>query len=662
MAMALCVLSASNAEIQVKDLDGTNVEITFTYKDAKASEMGAIGSFNSWTVPGTAMTKNVDGVWEVKIKALATDEIQYKFYSGGTWIVDTMSPDKKDDGYGGTNGLIIVADILSGVTPAVPNAAPAATAADGDASEPVAKVYPSKLNFGMYTIIGSKTTFSTQGVVDKTDKGLETDSTGLFGKSFWKIGGTLLPNVTAWFEMKAFEGYKPVWAQDARGVVSPKLNDGAAGLGVGLATNPVNYINGGNSVINSLKTGLDTPYIVWETGYGYAKPQKRTAVLWETLGERDANNGYMRFDLGPKLKKAGDYTIEATIAPNMIFGTYSMFSWLGVSAGPVKADFQYDFKSAEGAKLEKIFNKIYHQDYILGIKTKIASVDVSAQGMLNQFSEADFEARKNTAGEVKASWTLPKDVFGVTAGYRYTGDGSELLYGTNADALGDKGKQRVLMNFFGKPVESVKIGVDTSVTLTSNYISENAYELYAKPYTELNLAETLGKKSSLNVYIKTKYNLRDNTEYAGSESRFLFNEAGAKLSITDPVKGKLNTLDVYYGLNNSDDNKMFNTLIAVFGLPKDATVELGLGIRTVHDSASGKIKDNNNLMGFSLGSSWKIPSSRLKTPLLYGAFVYNMDPYDDGSNSLKFVDYVTDGGVNKNDGKAQLRLLLKWDF
>ncbi|HTH14374.1 MAG TPA: glycogen-binding domain-containing protein, partial [Spirochaetia bacterium] len=110
LAAAFLMGSAAFAEIALKDAGNGQVTITFTYQDDKASEMDVIGSFDNWTAPGEAMTKNPAGLWEKAITAASTDEITYKFYSKGTWITDEKAPDLKDDGYGGHNGLIVVAD------------------------------------------------------------------------------------------------------------------------------------------------------------------------------------------------------------------------------------------------------------------------------------------------------------------------------------------------------------------------------------------------------------------------------------------------------------------------------------------------------------------------------------------------------------------------
>lgn len=656
LALALLVAGMSVAEVRVKALDDVNVEIIFTWKDDAATEMAVIGTFNNWVEPGVPMTRNADGLWEYTLKGTVTDEIAYKIFNKGTYIFDAGAPDKKDDGFGGNNGLIIVADVLAGIAPGQLAASGAAGGSTG-----FVNTYPSKFNFGMYTVLGSKSTFVTQGLVDKTVKGLETDSTGLYGKSYWKVGGTLWPSVTAWFEMKVFDGYQAIWAQDATGLVSPELDAGLAGLFSGLLFNPVNWLGGANPVLNSIKTGLETPFLVWETGYGYAKPTKRTAVLWETLNERDGNDGYMRFDLGPELRKIGGLAIEATIAPNKMSGNYGFFGWFGASLGDLKLDFQYDFKSAATDDLSAIFDKLYHQDLLFGAKYKLAGVNLAAQGLVNLYSEEPFGIDSHTAAELKADWALPADAFGLAASYRYTGSMAELLFG-NADSLGTKGTQRVYLNLWGKPLPALKLGLDSSAVLESAKIADAAIEFDAKPYAEYALDALLGKKSSVNAYAKLKYDLETGAAYEASGSAFQFGEAGAKFYLDAPVPSVVNSMDLYWGFNNWDADKVFNTLIASFRMPKDLSAELGLGLRTPRASASSEVKAENNLLGASIGASWKVPKPALKSPLIYGAFAWNMDPYDSDGNTLAMDGYTTADGAAKNDGYATFRLMMKWDF
>ena len=651
--LAVCAGSLLFAEVRIKSVDANTVEITFLYKHP-ASEMGVIGSFDNWTVPGEAMTKNADGMWEKTITAAATDTLQYKFFSKDTWIFDPMAPDKKDDGFGGNNGLIVVADILSGLTE-LPSSTPVAK----DSAKPTApKEVRSRLNFGTTTVLGSRSTFSTQGMVDKTKKGLEADETGFYAKTGINFNGTIVPNMPVYLDMKILEGYKNIWAQDSRGIVSPKASDGARDLALGLLTNPVQYMNDGDSNLKAFKTGIETPWVKWETGYGEARSMKRQSMLWTTLNDRNGDDGYTRFDLGESLRPIGDGYLNAGFLPNRFGSEMGVASWIGYELGSQTIDFQYDMKSAQKQDISKFFDKLYHQDFLVGYKIRIGSIEVKAHGLVNLFSDSDFVLAKDTAGA--AEFNFDKEGNGFLLGYRYTGDRANMLYGDNDGSLGNQASQRVLLNLFARPTSFLKMGTDANAVLTNHELDKNAIEFYAKPWAEYNLETAFGRPSSINAYAKFNYSLKDNYVYLASEESWLLGEFGTKWYLADPVKGLVKGMDLYYGFNNWDSARMFHSLVSSLKFNNNVSLELGTGVRLVRDNQTTTLKDANNLMGFALGGSWKLPAPKIKTPLLYGAFVYNMDPIGEGS--LAMSDYVTDGGADKMNGKAQLRVMMKWEF
>lgn len=637
----LLLTSLIYADVKVKDIDGTNVEIIFTYSDDSADEVNVIGSFNNWTEPGDAMEKNSSGVWEYRLEAHIDDEIIYKFFIDSSYITDENAPDEKDDGFGGMNGLIIVADNLS---------AGPVTAAESGSKEPKEKEYKSKFNFGMYTIMGSMSEFSTQGVVNKSEKGLETDYTGIYAKSYLKMGGTIVPDVKAWFEIKGFDATQTLWAQDSRGIVSPELEDGVSSAITGMLVNPINYLGSGNNPeLNSTKLGIESKYVEWETGYGYAKPQGRNVILWETLNARDANDGYMRFDLGKELKKVGKFNIEANFTPNIMTGNYGLFSWMNLSSGKTTFDFQYDMKSAATDDLSGIFDKLYHQDFIVGAKTNVKGIDIKAQSLINYFSETDFDAEDHIAGQVQLSKK------GIILGYNYTGSGVEMLFGNNDSHINIKGSHIGYVNYSYNKIRGMKLGTDFSYTYIEDTGNDDQHDrVYVKPYLDYDLSKLLNKNAWLNSYVKLGYITQDGWVFTASKEKFLLSEFGVKLA--------MDKMDIIYGFDNHHEDQILNTLITTMSFDNNLKTELGLGIRTLKHDPTDKEINENNMFGFSLGGSWIIPSRKLKSPLLYGAFVYNIDPYDDNTNNLKLSDFVLSDGADTGNGKAKLRLMLKWDF
>ena len=118
-------------------------------------------------------------------------------------------------------------------------------------------------------------------------------------------------------------------------------------------------------------------------------------------------------------------------------------------------------------------------------------------------------------------------------------------------------------------------------------------------------------------------------------------------------------------LDNSNSKLAFNTLLTQVKFPKNFNADLGLGLRSVKGTkaAEGYNADALNTFGFSVGVSKKI--EKLQKPVIYGQFVWNMDPYKgfgDGQEQFDLDGYVLGGGVEDFDGEAACRVGIRWDI
>lgn len=94
------LLSGDNSLVKlVSDLDSgsgvidDNGTIIFRYEDPEASSVYVAGSFNGWDKTKTPMTKNSNGVWEVRVRVGdSAQNVEYKFVVNGTdWYVDPLN-------------------------------------------------------------------------------------------------------------------------------------------------------------------------------------------------------------------------------------------------------------------------------------------------------------------------------------------------------------------------------------------------------------------------------------------------------------------------------------------------------------------------------------------------------------------------------------------
>ena len=80
----------------------------FSFSAPNAGSVHLAGTFNSWNTSADPMQKGDGGLWFL-VKPLDPGSYQYKFVVNGTeWKPDPANPQPVDDGYGGTNSVLVV--------------------------------------------------------------------------------------------------------------------------------------------------------------------------------------------------------------------------------------------------------------------------------------------------------------------------------------------------------------------------------------------------------------------------------------------------------------------------------------------------------------------------------------------------------------------------
>ena len=518
-----------------KNADGT-VDVTFFYGNPRASEVLLAGDFTSWQDGALPMTKGEKGFSITRTFKMG-EEARYKFISDGNWTTDLRAPDFVDDGFGGKNSHIVVADLVAG---------------DGDDTG-AAKA---KINFVSWTMMGVQANYLTQNAKDSKDKGLDLDSVTIGMKSYDKFTGMFLPNAPFYIEIALAE----TEMEDYAGNTTDKLNylyrkdkynedsvsweEGFKNLVNGIFANPVAYLSkttnndgstsfgsipgpGANPFLGHLKFGWNTPYINYITGFNYAKPDVRQAITWKTLdGNWDAGythvGGFNQFSLGSKavaaLEEATGVTFDIGFAPNKTAdrkGTkYGYWGWASAKINDLVIDFQTNGMYGD----DYLFYDPVEHDFILGAKDVFSVGDgklsVAAQGLIAThqksskeivddgassttdyfgystdvfYRSGDFDGIKNIAGNVQVGYKT--DMFGANVEYRFRGAQASMLYlrenhddGTFdlSETLGNINTQRVALNGFVNPIEglAINLGVEAEMALETLDTDEKLVQKY----------------------------------------------------------------------------------------------------------------------------------------------------------------------------------------
>ena len=684
-ALVALVCGAMFADVAVKALDGDNVEVTFTIK-APASQLVVI-------------TGPSPGVWSYTLTAKKSDEIVYKFLLDGAWLADPNAPDSIDDGYGGKNGMVPVASLLA--------------AASGDTSALAAKKGP---KFQTWSMLGLQAGLDVLGEdVDGDEAGLETVGIGL--KSYWKFSGYAVDKVPIYIEVALAENesFDNLYVKD-----SLKFSDGIKNFLVDMVMDPFYWLGGqkptdsdslnavsasGWSYLGHFKTGFESDYVNWTTGYKYAKLSPHTNVSWTTVDKEweagySGVGGFNIFELGSALRNIGDVvTLNATFAPNRSAdraGTqYGLYSFVTAQTPVGYFDLQYN--GAYGYTFDTIFDEIYETDVIFGYKGTFGPVTAKVNALYSGFGEqktatgklpyapassdvgtTDAEAPfiDGTASNVQLTYTA--DMFDVTLGFRHRGVQANMMYveegaddHTNiSDQLGDPNKLKFWVDGNVTPIEMLSIGLTVGAEKdldTEGYAdkAKSLMKLNIEPKVTVRLTDVIGIDTTIDAYGKMYALTNDSARFdRGTKdgSSFILGEAGLQYNmgaINDVIGG----INVKYAFDNGNDDDtcaaIFNTLLAEVKLPLGFTAQAGMGLRT----ANGDAKIDAPFGAF-LGA-WKKLDTILQKPIVYAQFVYNMDPYmdfGDGQEQFNLDGYTLDNGVDNYYGKAAIRLAMRWEI
>lgn len=97
---------APGVEARAAAADTVYVRFELTAPDARL--VAVAGSFNSWSADALPMTRRANGTWAVTVP-LPIGEHQYQFVvDGRQWRPDPTAHAQVDDGFGGTNSVIVI--------------------------------------------------------------------------------------------------------------------------------------------------------------------------------------------------------------------------------------------------------------------------------------------------------------------------------------------------------------------------------------------------------------------------------------------------------------------------------------------------------------------------------------------------------------------------
>jgi len=86
---------------------GDTVTVRFVLLAPEARSVGLAGDFNGWSTEGYELRRGDSGTWTLEVRLPRGGYYSYNFVvDGERWIADPSSPERVDDGFGGSSSLL----------------------------------------------------------------------------------------------------------------------------------------------------------------------------------------------------------------------------------------------------------------------------------------------------------------------------------------------------------------------------------------------------------------------------------------------------------------------------------------------------------------------------------------------------------------------------
>lgn len=620
---------------------GDVVKVTWTYENDEAVSVGLVGDFQGWNLGGALPMTKVDGKWTVTLEGKADSEFKYKFNVDGEWTEDPAATNTSDDGFGGLNGYVIVADILNASSGATAGAAPAARG----------------LTVGYMQASWAKVSAYTQSPT-RSKKGLLLDKVSLHQKAYFKFDGYLYKDLLQTVgEIRLMDGAVDIYNMDpiynipTNAFVATEVTPWQNGLG-NLAQLPYTFLNsfadngtvawdksatlqGKFRAMLSLKDlNLGVSHSVgWSKGakLGLGK------VLSTIVGNEDSNAGITEvYNL--KALDLGGATLDYYLNFDKSKGNYknTVILW------PTVAGIEFEVANTTDLAITDMETKITSPDLhtLVGASFKVADVALKVQGKYRYKVEAtltDAYSAGVSADYKAGDLSVYGDVF-------YTGADASTGYGATGDfnLAGDGTQNSHIDGNFKNSLSATYKFAPVSFTVTNKFWA--AYKDFTAPGDEVTVSATYDNGIKITPEVKVTLPL--------DGADFLVNYVSLNAEQTG-VKGSL------YFIPNVDFTIMDVRAKVVYDLDANSSVLVALG--TYFGSG---IKSDDNMFGATLGYSAKTPFDAIKNPYLFVTADYNLNPMDGDDNYItKDIDdnaWLVQQAGDKSF--ADMRVGLRWNF
>jgi len=107
--VAVLIVACTSAPVRLQPPISLPEGVQFTLSQPEAESVAIAGNFNGWSSTAYPMSRSSDnGVWSIIIPLPPGEHLFMYVVNGEEWVQPPFADDFIDDGFGQTNGMVIV--------------------------------------------------------------------------------------------------------------------------------------------------------------------------------------------------------------------------------------------------------------------------------------------------------------------------------------------------------------------------------------------------------------------------------------------------------------------------------------------------------------------------------------------------------------------------
>lgn len=527
-------------------------------------------------------------------------------------------------------------------------------ATNGTTTQPATGPFK-ELKMGLWLETQSVNESLIRNVSDHTKKGYEFDNSHWKTEANWWFWGKVSQNVFLNSEISVLNFDKTLYKANtyAKNVPDVTWGDGFQSVLEMFASPFKNGNDKGLGFFKKMGLEVTTPYVITRFGYGDLKRNGGMTLfdgIYNVIDYKDWN-GYTEIKNGPKIKKFGDFKIDATLAFSDKLESYGTYDILDVKYSD-KAEFAFTFGSSSSEEQLFFYNRTNKNAFSTYLAVNpLEKLKLEAHVLGTFGTEDGMKLGSDTMAYAgRGAWN--SETWNVSLMQSFAGLKVDSVWGGDGKVYDDIRANTATTQLYAKKAFSdlktpLALHADEEFTYVLKDDSDRkdykgTIYLRSEPAVDIDLSGIMGKKFTVGAYGVVNVEKLSENQAENKPTITYLDEAGIEIFVADLIPYFKNAKFDYavrndYGEWESGSSYPLEKTYHSIMLTGDVNDKLSATFGSVIRNDKTDSKDTTVPGAFAFGISIKkvpLPGK----PRFWTQFTYSMFPYTDNNYTLRRFD------------------------